>query len=74
MRKGRFLCPCVVFGAVQRSTVNKLRKRILVEDQSLEDVVKLGLAYEQSSNKADAMERKDDYDKSVRRLVEEEIA
>ena len=51
----------------------KLRKRILAEDQSLEDVVKLGLAYEQSTSKAKSMGKNDGEDSCIHRL-EEEVA
>ena len=46
---------------------NKLRKKILAEDQALDKVVKLGLAYEQSSSKAEAMDKSEDNDKSVQK-------
>ena len=37
---------------------SRLRKKVLAENQSLEDMVKLGLAYEQSASKAYFMEKK----------------
>ena len=51
----------------------KLRKRILAEDQDLEAVVKLGLAYEQSNTKAKAMGSNDAEGDRIQRL-EEEVA
>ena len=51
----------------------KLRKRILAEDQSLGEVVKLGLAYEQSTSKAKTMGKSEGEESRIHRL-EEEVA
>ena len=54
----------------------KLRKKVLAEDLVLEDMVKFGLAYEQTQAKADQMagssSNKEEND-SVRRVVKEEV-
>ena len=52
---------------------SKLRKRILAEDQDLEAVVKLGLAYEQSNTKSKAMGGRDAESDRIQRL-EEDVA
>ena len=54
----------------------KLRKKVLAEDLVLEDMVKFGLAYEQTQAKADQMagssSNREEND-SVRRVVKEEV-
>ena len=51
---------------------NKLRKKALSEDSNPEEVVQYGLALEQTEN-SEAMGKKEEEEKDIRRPVEEEV-
>ena len=51
----------------------KQRKKILAEDTSLDELVKLGLVNEHTNNKSDRLGNTKEHDNKVRKVIQEEV-